>query len=177
MKTLIERLRNIDERARWWPELCIEAADEIERLDTADDSFLDKEIRRLCADKAELQARIEELEGALRDVDKYRGRLIHNDALCKTIDERQARIEELARELECEQIKYEADILTYQQRIEELEDKAASFEGSFNAALKDVQRLDAALAEIEKIDSALPNGGGPAIQLARSIASRARAGE
>jgi uncharacterized protein YlxW (UPF0749 family) len=32
-----------------------------------------------------------------------------------------------------------------QQRIEELEDKAASFEGSFNAALKEIERLEAAL--------------------------------
>jgi hypothetical protein len=31
------------------------------------------------------------------------------------------------------------------QRIEELEDKAASFEGSFNAALKEIERLEAAL--------------------------------
>lgn len=31
------------------------------------------------------------------------------------------------------------------QRIEELSDKAASFEGSFNAALKEIDRLDAAL--------------------------------
>ena len=60
-------------------------------------------------------------------------------------------IESLQAEIETERnmtFKYEKLYAEAQARIAELEEKAASFEGSFNAALKDVQRLDAALEHI-----------------------------
>ena len=66
--------------------------------------------------------------------------------------------------------KMEQIIESLQTRVDELEEKAASFEGSFNAALKDVQRLDAALAEIKALD--IINS-----EILDPIIEKARAGE
>ena len=68
-----------------------------------------------------------------------------NEGLLCYIDDLKQRIEEL----EVDRKHYMQECVKADKRIEELEDKAASFEGSFNAALKDVQRLEATLAEIE----------------------------
>ena len=65
------------------------------------------------------------------------------------VKEMRQRIEELEATLKSHNETESTEYREALERIDELEEKAESFEGSFNATLKDVQRLDAALAEIQ----------------------------